>query len=202
LPFTANSRADASYDTLSNLKEAGLRLVCVGFESGEQEILDNIHKKITVERFFQFRKAASQAKVLVHGCFMAGNPGETRQSLDKTLQLAKKLNPDTAQFFPIMVYPGTEAYDWASQNHRLNTTDFGEWLTEDGLHKTIVSHPDLSSEDIVKWCDDARKSFYLRPKYIINKLVEMVNYPRERYRILKSAQSLFRYLFRSSISGS
>lgn len=202
LPFTANSRADASYETLKSLKAAGLRLICVGFESGDQTILDTIHKKITVDRFFQFRKAASQAKVLVHGCFMGGNPGETRQSLDKTLRLAKKLNPDTAQFFPIMVYPGTEAYDWAIQNQRLNTTRFGEWLTTDGLHKTIVSHPDLSSEDIVKWCDDARRSFYLRPRYIVNKLIEMVNYPGERYRILKSAQSLLRYLFRSSIRGS
>lgn len=199
LPFTANSRADVSYETLKALKEAGLRLVCVGFESGDQEILDNIHKKITVEQFYQFRQAAMRARVLVHGCFMAGNPGETRQSLDKTLQLAKDLNPDTAQFLPIMVYPGTEAYEWAYENGRLKTTHFGDWLTSDGLHKSVVSHPDLTPEDIVKWCDDARRSFYLRPKYILNKLVEMAYYPGETYRIIKSALSLFRYLFKPSI---
>jgi radical SAM superfamily enzyme YgiQ (UPF0313 family) len=132
---------------------------------------------------------------------MAGNPGETHQSLDKTLQLAKKLNPDTAQFLPIMVYPGTEAYDWAKKNGRLNTTRFGNWLTADGLHRSIVSHPDLTSEDIVKWCDDARRSFYLRPIYILNKLIEIMYHPGESYRIIKSAQSLFRYLFRPSIRG-
>jgi len=199
LPFTANSRADVRYDTLKNLREAGLRLVCVGFESGDQTILNTVHKKITVEQFYQFRKAATQAGVLVHGCFMAGNPGETRQSLDKTLQLAKQLNPDTAQFLPIMVYPGTEAYDWASQNGRLTTTRFGDWLTSDGLHKSIVSHPDLSPEDIVKWCDEARRSFYLRPKYIWNKLTEMVFHPGESYRIIKAARNLFHYLFKPSI---
>jgi radical SAM superfamily enzyme YgiQ (UPF0313 family) len=181
------------------LKEAGLRLVCVGFESGDQGILNAINKKISIEQFYQFRRAATQARVLVHGCFMAGNPGETRQSLNKTLQLAKNLNPDTAQFLPIMVYPGTVAYDWAIKNRRLDTTRFGDWLTKDGLHKSIISYPDLSSEDIVKWCDDARRSFYLRPKYILNKLIEMVTHPSESYRIIKSALSLFHYIFRSSI---
>jgi anaerobic magnesium-protoporphyrin IX monomethyl ester cyclase len=199
LPFSANSRADVNYETLKSLKEAGLRLVCVGFESGDQELLNTIHKKITLEQFYQFRKAAAQARVLVHGCFMAGNPGETHQSLEKTLQLAKKLNPDTAQFLPIMVYPGTEAYDWATKNGHLNTLHYGDWLTTDGLHKSIVSLQDLSSEEILKWCDDARRSFYLRPIYIINKLIEIVYHPAETYRIIKSAQSLFRYIFRPSI---
>ena len=199
LPFTANSRADVSYETLKHLKEAGLRLVCVGFESGDQEILDNIHKKISIEKFFQFRAAARKAKVLVHGCFMAGNPGETQQSLEKTLKLAKDLNPNTVQFFPIMVYPGTEAYDWAYQNHRLGSNHYPDWLTPEGLHNSVISHPNLSSQDIVKWCDDARRSFYLRPKYILNMLVEMIFQPKESYRIVKSTKNFLRYLFRPSI---
>jgi hypothetical protein len=98
-----------------------------------------------------------------------------------------------------MVYPGTEAYDWASQNGRLTTTRFGDWLTSDGLHRSIVSHPDLSPEDIVEWCDDARRSFYLRPKYIWNKLTEMVFHPGESYRIIKAARNLIHYLFKPSI---
>jgi radical SAM superfamily enzyme YgiQ (UPF0313 family) len=196
LPFTANSRADVSYETLKNLKEAGLRLVCVGFESGDESILDNIHKNIKIDQFYQFCASAKNAGVRVHGCFMAGNPGETRQSLDKTLQLAKQLNPDTAQFLPIMVYPGTEAYNWAKENGLLDTNHFQDWLTTDGLHKSIVSHPGLSSEDIVKWCDDARRSFYLRPKYLFSKFWEIIYHPSERYRIIKSANSLFHYIFR------
>jgi radical SAM superfamily enzyme YgiQ (UPF0313 family) len=199
LPFTANSRADVRYETLKNLREAGLRLVCVGFESGDQEILDTVHKKIKVEQYFEFRNAAKRAGVLVHGCFMGGNPGETPQSLDKTLQLAKRLNPDTAQFFPIMVYPGTEAFEWALQNGRLTSTLYEDWLTSDGLHQSVVTHPDLSPEDIVKWCDDARRSFYLRPRYVLDKLIEMVLHPGESYRIIKSARSLVQYLFKPSV---
>ena len=194
LPFTANSRADVNYETLKILKEAGLRLVCVGFESGDQKILDTIKKKITIEKFFQFREAAGKAGIMVHGCFMAGNYGETRQSLKKTLDLAKRLNPDTAQFLPIMVYPGTEAYEVAIQNGNLITTDFKEWLTSDGLHRSLVSHPELTPEEVMQWCDDSRRSFYLRPRYIFNKLIEIVHYPRETYRIFRAARNLIGYL--------
>lgn len=198
LPFTANSRADVSYETLNSLHSAGLRLVCVGFESGDQEVLDNIKKNITVGQFYQFRDAARQADVMVHGCFMAGNRGETRDTLQKTLDLAKKLNPDTAQFFPIMVYPGTEAYDWARNSGLMLTEDFSQWLTEDGLHRTIVSQPGLSAAEIVEWCDQARRSYYLRPRFIWDKLVQIVRHPRETRRLFKAFKTFFKYLFRPS----
>jgi anaerobic magnesium-protoporphyrin IX monomethyl ester cyclase len=198
LPFTANSRADVKYETLHALRQAGLRLVCVGFESGDQQILDAIKKQITVQQFYDFREAARQAKVLVHGCFMAGNPGETRATLEKTLALSKKLNPDTAQFFPLMVYPGTEAYEWTKRNGFLSSEDYRDWLTPDGLHRSVVTYPDFTAEDLVDWCDSARKSFYLRPRYIVNKIWEMISRPKEIIRLLKAFRTFIRYLFRPS----
>lgn len=199
LPFTANARADVSYETLRWLKQAGLRLLCVGFESGDQQVLEAMHKGITVEQFYDFREAARRAGVLVHGCFMAGNPGETRESLAKTLKLAQKLRPDTAQFFPLMVYPGTEAYEWAARNGYLAADDFRDWLTPDGLHRSTVSRPDLSAEEVVAWCDHARRSFYLRPRYVAGKAWEVIAHPREARRIFKAAGVFARYLFRSSL---
>lgn len=199
LPFTANSRADVNYETLNALRQAGLRLVCVGFESGDQEILDAIKKKITLQQFYDFREAARKAKVLVHGCFMAGNPGETRATLQKTLELSKKLNPDTAQFFPLMVYPGTEAYEWTKRNGFLGSEDYRDWLTPDGLHRSVVTYPDFTAEDLVDWCDNARKSFYLRPRFIINKMWEMVTRPREIVRLVKAFRTFVKYLFRPSL---
>jgi anaerobic magnesium-protoporphyrin IX monomethyl ester cyclase len=183
---------------LEALRQAGLRLVCVGFESGDQQILDAIKKMITVQQFYDFRLAARQAKVLVHGCFMAGNPGETRETLNKTLELSKKLNPDTAQFFPLMVYPGTEAYEWTKRNGFLSTEDYRDWLTPDGLHRSVVTYPDFTAEDLVEWCDNARKSFYLRPRFIINKIWEMVSRPKEIIRLLKAFRTFIKYLFRPS----
>lgn len=200
LPFTTNARADASYETLRWLKEAGLRLVCVGFESGDQDVLNAMRKGIRVEQFREFREAARRAGVLVHGCFMAGNPGETHESLAKTLALAQELRPDTAQFFPLMVYPGTEAYEWAADNGYLAAGDFRDWLTPDGLHRSTVSLPGLSAEDVVAWCDQARRSFYLRPGYIAGKMWEVIAHPREARRIFKAAGVFVRYLFRPSLT--
>ena len=195
LPFSANSRANVSYETLAWLKRAGLRLVCVGFESGDQGVLDAMGKGIKVEQFDRFRQDAQRAGVLVHGCFMAGGPGETRETLAKTLDLAKALNPDTAQFFPLMVYPGTEAYNWASRNGYLTTVDFREWLTPGGLHRTVLEQPGLPADELVAWCDRARRSFYLRPRYVAAKVGQIVARPAEAGRILRSARVFSRYLF-------
>lgn len=202
LSFTANSRPDVSYETLRWLKRAGLRLLCVGFESGDQKVLDAMHKGTKVEQFYTFRQAARKAGVLVHGCFMAGNAGETRESLDATLTLAKRLEPDTAQFFPLMVYPGTEAYAWAKRKRYLNADDFSAWLTPEGLHRSTTHLPNLSSEEIVKWCDDARRSFYLRPRYFLSKVKQIITHPDEARRILRAAGVFLRYLLRPSLSTS
>lgn len=106
------------------MKEAGCVLLIVGYESGSQQVLDNIHKGITVEQIKEFSINARKAGLLVHGCFMAGNPGDTKETLNQSLRLAKALFDDTMQFFPLMVYPGTEAYKWAKENNLLVTEDF------------------------------------------------------------------------------
>jgi anaerobic magnesium-protoporphyrin IX monomethyl ester cyclase len=198
LPFTANSRANVSFETLSSLRRAGLRLLCVGFESGDQAVLNNMRKGIRVDQFYRFQEDARRAGVLVHGCFMAGGPGETRESLAKTLDLAIRLDPDTAQFFPLMVYPGTEAYEWARKNGRLTTEDYRLWLTPEGLHRTVIGRPDLTAEDLVAWCDQARRAFYLRPRYVAGKAWQVVTNPAEAGRILRAARTFARHLFRGS----
>lgn len=196
LPFTANSRADVDPSTLAALARAGLRLLCVGFESGDQQVLDGMHKGIRIERFFQFREDARRAGVLVHACFLVGGPGETRATLARTLSLAKQLKPDTAQFFPLMVYPGTEAYQWARTAGYLSTTDFREWLTPEGLHRTVLDRPGLTAVDLDSWCDEARRSFYLRPRYLASKAWQAVSSPAEAQRIARAAYHFGRYLFR------
>ena len=200
IPWSANSRADVDLDTLKLMKKANCRLLCVGFESGDQQVLDNIKKSITIAKIKQFRRHAHKAGIMIHGCFMVGNNGETRETLEKTLSLAKELKPDTAQFFPIMVYPGTEAYKYFNRLGWIVTKNFREWITKEGLHSSVVSNPDLPYEELVAFCDRARRSFYLRPQYILSKIVQMVVHPRETKRILKAGLVLLRYLFNPSIS--
>ncbi len=195
IPWSANSRAEVDYETMHLMKKAGCRLFCVGFESGEQQILDNIQKSLTLDKVHRFVKDAKKAKVMVHGCFMVGNRGETKETLEKTLELAKKLSPDTAQFYPIMVYPGTSDYTWFEQKGWIVTRDFRKWLTDDGLHSSVVSNPELTYEYLVDFCNRARREFYLRPSYMFSKGLQMLTNPSESKRIIMGGKSIFKYLF-------
>lgn len=195
IPWSANSRADVDVETMKIMKKANCRLYCVGFESGDQQVLDNIKKSIKLADLVEFRKNARKAKVLVHGCFMVGNKGETRETLEKTLQMARELNPDTAQFYPIMVYPGTEAYDYFKNKGWITTQDYRKWITEDGLHSSVVSNPNLTYEELVAFCDRARREFYLRPRYIFAKIIQIFTHPGEAKRIFKAFKTFYKYLF-------
>jgi anaerobic magnesium-protoporphyrin IX monomethyl ester cyclase len=196
--WSANSRAEVDLETMKLLKRAGARLFCVGIESGDQAILDRMRKHLTVARIRQFFQDARQAGILVHGCFMVGLPGETRETMNQTLALAKELNPDTAQFFPLMVYPGTEAYRWAQKENYLVTQDFSRWVTPEGLHHCVVSRPGLTNVDLVDFCDRARREFYLRPTYIGRKLLQSLSDLHECKRLVKGAWSLSRHLLKAS----
>ncbi|MBI3378244.1 MAG: radical SAM protein [Nitrospirae bacterium] len=198
ISWTANARVGLDFETMKIMKEAGCRSFCVGFESGSQMILDNMKKNIKREKMFEFMKNAKKAGILIHGCFMAGLPGETKETMKQTLDLAKRLNPDTMQFYPVMVYPGTEAYHWYKDRGYLITEDFSKWLTPGGLHNTVIKTQELSPGEMVKFCDDARRKFYLRPAYLFYKIRQMVFSPREIRRTLKSAKTFLKYLFRGS----
>ncbi len=132
----------------------------------------------------------------MHGCFMVGNPGETKETLEETLKYAKKLNPDTAQFYPIMVYPGTDAYKWAEGKDYLLTRDYSKWLTEDGLHATVLERQDLSSQYLIDFCDRARREFYLRPGYIARKAFQSLFSLSELKRNMKGFKNLVKFLFK------
>ncbi len=194
MSWSANSRADVDYETLKQMKAAGCRCLCVGFETGEEKTLKRMHKGITPEKAYQFVKDAKRAGILIHGCFMFGNPGETRENLHRTLQFAKKLTPDTAQFYPLMVYPGTRAYQWAKEKNYLTTENYSHWLDAKGQHISILSTPFLSSEELVDFCKRARKKFYLRPRYILAKLWQMIRHPQEIKRILKAFKTFSKNL--------
>lgn len=198
LSWTANARADMDYETLKIMKQAGCRCLCVGFESGNQHLLDNIKKGITLAQSQDFMNAARKAKMLVHGCFMVGLPGETMETMEKTLQRAIDLKPDAMQFYPVMVYPGTEAFRWYDERGLIATKDFSKWITPGGLHNTVIRGEHVSSEELVAFCDNARRSFYLRPTYIMYKAFQMLGNPREIRRTIKSARTFFRYLFKGT----
>src|SRR5581483_3425595 len=146
----------------------------------------------------KFVRLCRKADIKIHGCFMIGNLNETRESMEKTLQFAMELKPDTAQFFPIMVYPGTESYRQARELGYIASEDFSQWLTPDGLHNSVVNLPGLTHRELVEFCDKARRRFYLSPGYLVRKAVQSLRDPREFQRNLKGFATLSRYLLRGS----
>jgi radical SAM superfamily enzyme YgiQ (UPF0313 family) len=197
IKWYCNVRGNLELETLQLMRQAGCRLVTVGFESGCQEILDGMKKGETVENYIKFGKAARKAGVLVHGCIMVGNPGDTAQTLAQSYEFAKKMNCDSMQFYPLYVYPGTEAYDWAVENKYLTTFDFTKWLTPEGLHNCVLNTPDLSADKMMALCDNYLRKYHFRPGYILRKAWQGLRDPEEGFRTVKSALIFFRKLLKT-----
>ncbi len=198
LTWSTNARADVDFFTLKKMKKSGCRLLCVGIESGSQEILNNIRKGTRIETIRRFMADAKRAGILVHGCFMLGNKGETKETIRKTIDFAKELDPDTAQFFPIMVYPGTEAYEYFRREGFLVSEDYAQWVNEEGSHNCMVSRPWLSSRELVQLCDMGRREFYLRPKFLAGKVKEGLADPKEFMRLAKGGKTFLKYIVRGT----
>ncbi|MEI6632613.1 MAG: radical SAM protein [Chlamydiota bacterium] len=196
LPWYCNARADLPFDLMVKMRRAGCRLIVVGFESGSQAVLDAMHKGIGVETMRRFARDAKRAGLLIHGCIMAGNPGETEETLAESFRFARELNCDSMQFFPLIVYPGTEAYAWAVKTGALAATDFRDWLDEKGDYRCVINLPGLPSERLVALCRRYYLGYHLRPAYLLAKLRQAVARPGEMVRTARAALKYARYLLR------
>lgn len=168
--WMCNARVTLDYETMVMMKKAGCRLLLPGFESGSQKILNNIRKGTKVDQFKPFVDNARKAGMQVHGCFIVGNKGETRATMRETLKVALTLKLDTVQFYPLMPYPGTEAYDWAVGQGYLSGK-YTDYLKEDGNHNTSMHIDDISAQELVEFCNYARRKFYMRSWYIGHRIV-------------------------------
>ena len=157
-----------------------------------------MHKGITLEQSLKFNEAAKKAGMRVHGCFMVGNPGETKETMNETLEFSKKLHMDTVQYFPLIVYPGTEAYEWAKRKKYITARSYDEWLTHEGMHNCVISTPEVSNNELVNFCNYARKEFYLRPSYFFMKICECLTNKDDLIRTWKSFKIFKQYLFKKT----
>jgi len=192
--WSCNARVQLDLETMRLMKRSGCRSLLVGFESGSQKVLDEMHKGNNLERYERFMQDSRNAGLLVNGTFLFGCPGEDRKTMQETLELAKKLNPDVAQFFPVMVYPGTQLYDSYKNKGYILSGNFRDWLTEDGLHNCVVNLPSVSAKEMVEFCDKSRREFYLRPRYIFYKSLQSLQSSQEGLRTIKSARTFFKHL--------
>lgn len=167
--WLCNARVNLDYETMVSMKKAGCRLLIPGVESFNQQILKNVKKGTTIKQIENYMASAKKAGLLVHACYMVGNEGETRETMQETLNAALRFNTDTAQFFPLIPYPGTEAYKWAKENGYISG-NYDEYIHEDGTVSCVLNLPDISANDLVEFCAMARRKYYLRPRYIAHRL--------------------------------
>ena len=117
---------------MAKMKEAGCRLLVVGYESGNQNVLDETRKGIKLEQSEEFAKNTKKLGIKVFGCFMIGLKGDNLETIEDTFRFAKKLYPDMVFFQQAVPFPGTAFYAWAKENGYLRTEDYSKWLNPDG----------------------------------------------------------------------
>ena len=160
-------------------------------------ILDAMHKGIRLETMRRFVRDAKRAGILIHGCMMVGNPGETEETIAESYRFARELNCDSMQFFPLIVYPGTEAWEWAVKSCALGTTQFRDWLDEKGDYRCVINLPGLPAARIAALCRRYYLRYHLAPMYLLSKLRQAIVRPGEVVRTVRAAINYARYLIRS-----
>lgn len=197
LKWLCNARVNLDLETMKAMKKAGCHLIIPGIESGSQQILKNIKKGTTLQQIETYIQSAKKAGLMVHACYMVGNNGETHETMKETLKLALHLNTDTAQFYPLLPFPGTEAYCWAKGNGYIKGS-YEDYLKEDGTINCVLNLPGLSAEELVKFCDDARRKYYLRPRYIVRRVWCGLKNPEDLRRSIKAFGRIKKYLFKKT----
>ena len=198
IAWSCDARADLDYETMKEMKEAGCRLLDVGYESGDDEILRNIKKGVNTEQMREFAKNAKKTRLMTIGDFIFGLPGETKESAEKTIKFAKELKSNVVQFVPAIPIPGTEFYRWTKENGFLLVDDLEKSLDKEGFQTCIVSYPEFNREDIEEYVDKALKRYYLSPSFIpiaVNTVLRK-NGLHELRVMIKSAKMFFGYLRR------
>lgn len=166
--WSINCRPDlVDKELIDLMAKAGCRLVVVGYESGSQQMLDNIKKGTKIDNMKIFTKLCKYAGIKIHGDFMIGLPGETKETIQQTIKLTNQIMPDTFQISIATPYPGTEFYNWLKENNYLVTERFDEWLDGDGQQECIINYPNLSADEMKDTIKKAVTGYYLNPKYLL-----------------------------------
>jgi radical SAM superfamily enzyme YgiQ (UPF0313 family) len=191
ISWTINARANTDFETLKVMREAGLRHVVVGFESGNEQILKNIKKGVTKDQAIEFTRNCKKLGLSVHGAFIMGLPGETRQTIQETIEFAKRMDLNSIQASLASPYPGTEFYELCKQEGWIASDTF---LDETGHQSCVINYPHLSNTEIFNSVEEFYNKFYFRPKYIARSVMKMITDSGERKKLLKEGKQYLEYM--------
>jgi hopanoid biosynthesis associated radical SAM protein HpnJ len=174
LTWSCNSRANLDLDTILALRDSGLRLLLVGYESGNADILRRIKKGVTIEEMRRFTRACHEAGVIIHGTFILGLPVETPETIEESMRFAQELDVFSIQVSLAAPYPGTELYEMARQNGWFVRSDKAATVHQDGFQDVTLEYPGLGKDAIYEAVDRFYRAYYLRPKPILRILRTML----------------------------
>ena len=192
--WSATARVTTSYETLKAMKDGGLRLLVVGFETGDPQVLKNIRKGATLDLGRRMVRWCRELGIQVHGTFMVGLPGETRASIEASIRFACELDPDTIQVSLATPYPGTEFYDFCREKGYLQ--DDAPVHGQTGYQQCMVDYPNLAAAEIFQAVPQFYRRFYFRPSYMARAAMVMLRNPGERRRLLKEGRQFLSFIFR------
>ena len=191
--WSVNAKANVPYATLKVLRHNGLRLLLVGYESGNQRILNHVRKGVRLDVARRFTRDAKALGITIHGTFILGLPGETRETIEETIRFAREIDPHTIQVSLAAPYPGTALYEEARRN---------DWLEDEtlvdgtGLQQSALGYPHLSRTEIFQSVDRFYRRFYFRPRKIISLSAEMLGDRQAIRRRLREGRDFLRFLSR------
>jgi hopanoid biosynthesis associated radical SAM protein HpnJ len=192
--WSCNAKANVPRKTLEVLKANGLRLLLVGYESGNQQILHNIKKGLLVDVARKFTKDCHELGIKIHGTFILGLPGETKETIEQTIKYAIELNPHTMQVSLAAPYPGTYLYKQAVENGWLDAAN-AELIDERGVQIAPLHYPGiLSHTEIFENVEAFYRRFYFRAPKIASIVGEMVRSPQMMKRRLREGVEFFHFL--------
>ena len=196
--WSCNAKANVPRRALEVLKDNGLRLLLVGYESGNQQILNNIKKGTRVDIARRFSRDCHDLGITIHGTFIVGLPGETRETMEESIRFAIDVNPHTMQVSLAAPYPGTELFRQAVENSWLDS-DHAELVNERGLQIAPLHYPHLSHREIFEALETMYRRFYFRPGKIASLLGEMLRSPQMMKRRLREGKEFFEFLYRRAM---
>jgi hopanoid biosynthesis associated radical SAM protein HpnJ len=191
--WSCNAKANVPRATLEIMRDNGLRLLLVGYESGNQQILYNIKKGMRIEFARRFTKDCHDLGITIHGTFILGLPGETRETIEETIRFATEINPHTIQVSLAAPYPGTYLYRQALDNGWLDGAN-ADLVDAHGVQIAPLHYPHLSHTEIFDSVETFYRRFYFRSDKIASIVGEMVRSPQMMKRRLREGLEFFHFL--------
>jgi hopanoid biosynthesis associated radical SAM protein HpnJ len=193
LTWSTNAKANVPYATLKVLRDNGLRLLLVGYESGNQQVLNRARKGVRLDVARRFTRDAKSLGITIHGAFILGLPGETRETIAETIAFAREIDPHTIQVSLAAPYPGTALYEEARRNDWLEGS---ELVDDSGVQASALSYPHLSRTEIFQSVDTFYRRFYFRPRKLVSLAAETLTDRRVLRRRLAEGRDFLRFLRR------